>query len=59
MVPTLLPHLGTFSRHVGEVAPAKPGIPLTELRDLYTACGGLHRGIKEVEPNSRAACGGG
>ena len=45
----LQPHLTTISKQVAKIAPAMPRITLTELRDMSTAIGALHRGIEEVE----------
>lgn len=49
LAPALQPHLETISRQVARIAPALPRITLTELGDLSTAIGALHRGIEEVE----------
>lgn len=49
LAPALKSHLETISQQVEKIAPAMPRITLTELGDLSTSIGALHRGIEEVE----------
>ncbi len=55
LAPSLVPHLKTIAKKVGQIALVPPRIVVSELSDLSTTYGALRRGIEKVDRETLTA----